>query len=237
MASNKPRCTDITWERRADCKRCMIRSKVLFADVPAAMLDKLLGPIDQLVYAPGATLYDLGANDEALYTLRSGAVKLLQFLPNGDQRVVRLLRQGDVAGLERVLGAPCRHAAIALNEVHACRVPLDVVRDLQRRDHVIHDQLLQRWQRSVEEADHFITYLSTGSAQARLARLLLLLSEYERDGAPIPLNREDMGSITGVSMETASRVMAEFKRRCWLRENGGRIEVLDRVALEHVAVD
>ena len=71
-------------------------------------------PIDEIEFEPGGILYSAGDEGEALFTIRSGLVKLVQYLPDGMQRTVRLLNHGATAGLEVTLGQPYEHAAIAL---------------------------------------------------------------------------------------------------------------------------
>ena len=57
-------------------------------------------PIDQLQYPAGATIYQAGDEGTSLFTVRTGLVKLSHYLPDGSQRIVRLLRKTDVLGLE-----------------------------------------------------------------------------------------------------------------------------------------
>ncbi|MBW8306292.1 MAG: Crp/Fnr family transcriptional regulator [Thiobacillus sp.] len=159
----------------------------------------------------------------------------MQASPNGGQRIVRLLRPGDVAGMETLVGERYHHTAIALQNADVCRIPREVVMRLDRTNQSVHQALLQRWQRSVDQADHFIVALSTGSAEARMARLLITL--VCADSLPetaIP-SREDMGALLGITTETASRVIAEFRRRGLIHiEKGGCVDY-DQAGLTRLA--
>jgi CRP-like cAMP-binding protein len=65
----------------------------------------------------------------------------------------------------------------------------------------------------MDEAESFITDLNTGTAEVRLARLLIKLDSHS-EGKFIPdLLRDDIAAIIGVTTETASRLMADFRRR------------------------
>lgn len=228
------RCTDVHWVGRAHCVKCAIRDRVLFAGLPVDELEPMLRPIDDFEFDPGARLYQPQGDADSVFTIRSGTVKLVQYLSNGDYRVVRLLRQGDVAGLERLVDESYQHAAVAVDRVCACRIPVDLVASLERAYPSIHQQLMRRWQQAVDTADRFLTELTTGSAQARTARLLLYLVPPQSVQGPA-LHRDDMGAIMGVSPETASRMVADFKRRGWLSEGQGMLRVLDRDAIERMA--
>jgi CRP-like cAMP-binding protein len=209
----KPYCTDITWEGRADCKHCAIRQRVLFSEVSNEDLDEVLHTIDHLCYPAHAALYQLGETGKSIFTIRSGLVKLIQYLPNGNQRIVRLLKPGSVAGLELVVGQDYRHTAIALENTKVCRIPMAAIEHLGIDHPQLSHQMALRWQQSVDDAERFITELSTGTAESRVAHLLLLLQSESSKGNCRAISREDMGAMLGITTETASRVMADFKRR------------------------
>lgn len=90
-----------------------------------------------------------------MFTLRGGLVKLVQNLPGGTQRIVRLLCQGTVAGLEVMLDAHYEHTAITLQPTPVCRIPVDVINSLGANSTRLDWRLIERWHRSVHEAAGF----------------------------------------------------------------------------------
>lgn len=229
-------CTDPSWHGRADCVHCAIRNRVLFADLPPEELDATLIVIDDLVYPPNSMIYREGEAGHALYTIRRGMVKLVRHLPGGEQRIVRLLGVADALGLEAVIGSHYKHTAIALGEAEVCRIPLPVINRLGVSHPELSIQLMVRWQKSLDDADHALVEFSIGPAEARVARLLLQLSKHGYDGICPEIGRQDMGSILGITTETTSRVMAEFKRRGIVEDAlaGDRLRC-DVAALERIA--
>lgn len=221
----------------ARCNSCAVRDLVLFGDLRDADFDLIHVPIDELKFPAGATLYNAGEEGASLYTIRSGLVKLVQFLPDGTQRIVRLLRPGAVAGLEVLVGKPYEHTAVALQEAETCRLPREVVERLSKETPRLHARLMERWYQSLHQADEWLTELSTGSARRRLARLFLKLAS-DRPCEPVQLSgREDLGAMLGVGMETASRTVAEFKRAGLVTERTPNVFDCDLPALEAVALD
>ena len=146
-----------------------------------------------------------------LYTVRRGMVKLVRDLADGTERVVRLLKAGDVAGLEVAIGSRYKHTAITLTETEVCRIPLSTLERLEVHSPHLAHQLMLRWQNAVDDADRALVEFSTGAAEARIAHLLLYLSSLNEDGTGIELSRHDMGSFLGITTETASRAMADLK--------------------------
>ena len=152
---------------------------------------------------------DVGSH---LYTVRSGLLKLVQSLPDGTQRVVRLLHSTDVLGLEILVGDKYEHQVVALRPTELCRYPVEAVNVLSQSNPVLHKDLMSQWKNALAEADSWLTHLSTGPAKKRMANLLLRLVEDKDSAQCYIFNREDMGSILSLTTETASRTISEFER-------------------------
>ncbi|MEJ2528973.1 MAG: Crp/Fnr family transcriptional regulator [Gammaproteobacteria bacterium] len=225
------------WEGQADCVSCVIRNSVLFAGLDEKDFDQVHQPIDVYNLPQHSTLYRAGDKGERLFTIRSGVLKLVQYLPDGNQRIVRLVRSTDVIGLESLLGHPYQHDAVVLQPTQACSLPVSVVQALSATNPVLHKELLTRWQHALTEADAWLTELSTGSAKQRVARLLLRLVKDEQASECDLFSREDMGAMLGITTETTSRVIASFKRASLLVETVPNHFLLDIRNLEQIAED
>ncbi|MCW8934628.1 MAG: Crp/Fnr family transcriptional regulator [Gammaproteobacteria bacterium] len=200
------------WKGEADCLNCALRNSVLFSGLHESDFEKIHKPINQFILPAGSSLYHEGDEAHSMYTIRSGVVKLTQFLADGNQRIVRLAFSSDVIGLESLLDPHYKHHAIALRDIEVCRLPAEVVNKLSSENQVLHKELLKRWHLALNEADSWITQLSTGSSRQRMANLLLKLAEkFTADECEL-FTREDIGSMLSISTETASRTIAEFKR-------------------------
>ena len=194
----------------ADCRHCDMRDIALFAELTEPDFDLIHKSIPQYAFPGGATIYPAGEEGDSVYTVRRGVVKLVHFASDGAHRIVRLLRQGSVAGLETLVGKAYAHTAVALEDVSVCRIAVDDVQRLDRETPRLHRQLLERWYASVRDADHWITGMSTGDARARMAHLLLFLTGVEEECRLF--SREDVGAVLGLTPETASHTIADFKR-------------------------
>jgi len=200
------------WSGQAECRGCGIRDLALFADLKEQDFSLIHLPIDEMTYEAGAVIYNAADEGRAVFTVRTGLVKLVQYLPDGAQRIVRLLRPGDTLGLEVLVGDSYEHTAVVLRRALTCRIPREVVQRLSVETPRLHTQIMKRWHQSVRQADEWLTELSTGSARARVARLLLAEAEDAPDHSCELFSREDVGAMLGVTTETASRMIAEFRR-------------------------
>lgn len=177
-------------------------------------------------YAQGETIYHEGAGVDALYVVRSGRVKLLNYLADGRARIVRLHRRGALLGLNGLLGQDREHTAIAIDKVQVYQVPIAPLVALKERDPAAYSSLIEQWYRDLGYADTWITEFSTGAIRGRVARLIRFLSGWEADADACELallTGEEMAEVLGVTPESVSRVVADFKRRRILHpvEGGG----------------
>ena len=223
------------WQGVANCSQCAIRNSVLFAGLSERDFETLHKPIDQFQLKAGSKIYGAGDSAEYMYTIRSGLVKLVQYLPDGTQRIVRLLKTSDVIGLEAVLDPAYKHNAITLHETEVCRYPASAAQELSNTNPQLHKELMKRWQRALNEADAWVTELSTGSSKQRVSRLLLMLAKDNPANTCSLFGREDMGAMLGITTETASRTIAEFKRQRLIVETAPNEFLIDVEKLEDIS--
>lgn len=229
-AQSKALCIDPHWQGRARCRACAVRAAMPVAPEATVGLEPLLLPIQHVMVGAGTRLADAGATSRAVFTLRAGFVKLYDITAEGRPRIVRLLGPGDVIGLEALAGRPHAHIAETITSVDACRIPTRVLHDLEERHPAVHQALLALWAAALRQADTFIVGLSSGSAPARMARLLDLLVSLADGAAPPRLSRQEIAAACGLTPETASRIASEWIAQGWLRESDTSFEV-DRAVL------
>jgi len=145
------------------CELCSMRAAVLFAGVEQEVLRRIQHDIEERRVPRGATLYRMEEPGRAIFTVRQGLVKLLQYLPDGGERIVRLVRATDVTGLEALVGQPYQHDAVVEQEAVVCRIPLDVIQRMEGESPQLYRELMRRWQQALSEADAWLTELGTGS--------------------------------------------------------------------------
>lgn len=229
-------CT--AWRGNADCLACDGRENSFFAGIAPDAVASLDVDVHNVVFSSGEMLYQAGTRAEDLWMLRTGAVKLLATAFDGEQRIVRVLKPGDIAGIEGLLAGNYAHTAVSVGEVHACRTPLRAVQRLCLAQAGFQWSLMQRWQVAVRDAEQWLVDMtSTGAtARVRMARLLLRLRDGESNRI-YNFSREDLGLMLGTTVETASRIIAAFLRERLLvrREPADRFYDADIVRLETVA--
>lgn len=210
------------WKGTSDCRNCGIRDMVLFADLNESDFELIHAPIDDLVFQPGVALFGEGRSAGHVMTIRTGLVKLVRNAADGRARIVRILKPGDVIGLEALFSSVYDTDAVAMNQVSVCKIPITVIKDLSAQSPRLHMRLMERWHRAVKEADDWLAALNFGTARQRVANIILKMRHIEDPTLTTLFSREDMGAMSDLKLETVSREVSR-----WAKE--GVIEPLDKI--------
>jgi CRP/FNR family transcriptional regulator len=230
-----------TWLGRSDCRSCKILQEVMFSDLSKKELETIIEgiyePIDEFNYAEGAVIYEEGYEDNAIYTIRDGLVKLVRHQSDGEGRIIRLMKTADTIGLERLLGRPYGHTAIALQPVTACRIPIGTLRQLGKEKPRFYRKLMERWANALFQADDYIMMLLSGTVKQRVVQLICWLGEIDHAhrSRVVMLNGKDIAAILDITPESVSRILAELKRQKILRPRTDGYYEYDAKALKEYA--
>ena len=110
------------------------------------------------------------------------------------------------------MGLPAQSNAITLLPTRTCSMPVEALLTHARQDVWLSQTLYALWMAALQRADFVIVEMSTGSAQARVARLLIHLSDLCGTHGTPDLPRSDMAALMGLTVETVSRTMAALQR-------------------------
>jgi len=221
------------WRGNSDCRNCG-GDCALFGDLPASELNLIHTTFDDLRYPAGTPLFLQGDDVNGIYSIRSGMVKLNRINADGTQRIVRVLRPGNTVGLEAMVHSQYEHDAVAITTVVACRIPVEVMSRLDRESPTLHRRVLEQWHAALADADQWFAELANGSARVRIARLLLKMRDTVNPENSVLFTLEDIGSMLGMTVETASRIINAFLREGKIQrlETQGRDYQIDAAALE-----
>ena len=223
------------WQGTSDCRQCGIRDMVLFADLNEQDFGQIHTPIDDLHFAQDAVLFHEAGQAQGVFTLRKGLVKLVRTTADGRERIVRVLRQGDVIGIEALVTGRYDTEAVAMTDIRVCRIPLSVLHHLSTHSPRLHGRLMQKWQQALKDADDWLAELNFGTARQRVAGLALKMRDPDAPQHTTLFSRQDMGAMLDLQLETVSREISALVRDGLLqaRDKSGRhYEILDEARLQ-----
>ena len=180
----------------------------------------------------GEQLYAVGSPRDTLYALRAGFVKIVVPDATG-HHIVRFLLPGDVAALDAFAGGKHVTAAVALEECEVCVIPASRLDLLAECNPVVGKVELALLASELAQADCHGAAMARLTAAQRVARFLLDLSRrwsqrgFSGTRFRLPMGRREIGDHLGLTMETVSRVLSDFRERGLIRLPRNEVELLD----------
>lgn len=176
-------------------------------------------------YAAGDVIFLQGDPADAVFYVHRGEIKIVVTSDEGREAVVGILRAGEFFGEGCLVGQTLRLAsAIALTDCSVARTQKgDMVRVLHAEPafaELFMSHLLTR--NSRVEAD--LADLLFNSSEKRLARTLLLLANFGKDGAPqaitTKVSQETLAAMVGTTRSRINHFMNKFRKLGFIEYNG-----------------
>ena len=211
-------------KRRASTRprsRAPFDAKTLLAAVPEGRTVR--------EYRKGEAVFTQGDPADAVFFVERGKVKLTVLSRQGKQAVIALLAPGEFFGEGCLAGQPVRMAtATALTEATIIRLARPMMVRALHRDPVFAEvfttYLLSR---NIRMEEDLVDQLFN-SSEKRLARILLLLANFGKEGRPEPvvpkISQEMLAEMVGTTRSRISFFMNKFRKLGFLDYNG-RLEV------------
>jgi len=197
-----------------------------FAFQPAAFLANTGLGRTMLELKKNQTVFSQGDASDAVFYIQKGKVKLAVNSKAGKEATIALLGPGNFLGEDCIAAIqPQRLAtAVAITEATVLRIErkemVRVLHDEKSFSDVFVAYLLSRNARIQEDlVDQLFN-----SSEKRLARALLLLAQFGKDGAPdtvIPkISQETLAEMVGTTRSRVSFFMNRFRKLGFIEYNG-----------------
>ena len=219
---------------KGQCSTCHIRHLSIFANLSTSQLGEICDFAPTVTtYKSKEVIYYQGDAPNNAFTLRKGMVKLFKSLPDGRVQIVRILKKGDLFGFDGFANQNYNQSAIALTNVELCHLPLAGLQELRQTRPEIDKAMMDRWIRHLHDAENMMLDLGTKKASERLASFLVNWGESEdgSDWKKMELSRKEIGDLLGLTIETVSRFLSQWKKIGIMQERSGYIRIKDKKTL------
>jgi CRP/FNR family cyclic AMP-dependent transcriptional regulator len=176
-------------------------------------------------HAEASLVFAQGDTANALFNIEKGKVKLTVVSNAGKEAVIAVLGAGDFFGEGCLAGQQVRMStAITMTECSLMRIEKATVVELLQKDAAFSKVLLTyTLTRTIRIEEDLIDQLFN-SSEKRLARALLLLANFGKDGKPetvIPkISQETLADMIGTTRSRVSFFMNKFRRLGFIEYNG-----------------
>lgn len=191
----------------------------------------------------GELLMQQGERATFVYVVRSGYAKLVSTSSDGHEVLAGIAGPRDVFGQAAVVEPEREYlvTATALTSMSIATWARPKALELYKKFPEIHARLDEQMRFNIDILLGRLHTITEGHVSQRVARVLLELTtrhgEPRKRGVAIlpPLTRQDLAALTGTTLYSVSRLLADWEHRGMLASARGQVEVFDLPALRAIA--
>ena len=176
------------------------------------------------------TIFAQGDPSDAVFYIQTGKVKLTVVSNDGKEATIGILSEGDFFG-EGCLAAQSRRmgSATALTDAAVLRIEKSAMMRVLHREHTLSDMFVAYLlARHIRYEEDLVDQLFN-SSEKRLARILLLLAHFGKDGTPetvVPkIGQETLAEMVGSTRSRVSFFMNRFRKLGFIDYNSEGLQV------------
>jgi CRP/FNR family transcriptional regulator, cyclic AMP receptor protein len=192
---------------------------------PETFLSKADGGLTISKYAKGQVIFGQGDPADSVLYIREGRVKISVVSTQGKEAVVAFLKAGDFIGEGCLTGRPRRvSTARALEDSVITRVDKTTMVRVLREEPSFSDRFTAHLLARTMRVEEDLVDQLFNSSEKRLARALLLLANFGKDGRPEPViakvSQETLADMIGTTRSRVSHFMNRFRELGYITYNG-----------------
>jgi len=177
-------------------------------------------------YQKDQIIFSQGSSANIVFYIRKGGVKLTVLSEHGKEAVIAILGPGDFFGEGCMAGQLVRMAtASAIASSSILKIRKKDLTSLLHKEQAFSDFFIRHvLSRNIRIEEDLVDQLFN-SSEKRLARVLLLLAHYGKEGKPesvIPkISQETLAQMIGTTRARVSTFMNKFRKLGFIEYNGG----------------
>ena len=196
-----------------------LRSVIPFNALPPEEISRVAEHSFEKRFQKGETIFLEGAPSHTVWIMKEGRVHLEKFHPGGKVSTTCVMAEGEVfCCLPALDRKPYPATAVAKTEAKVIGIPSQLFSELMAKYPAFSQRALSFFcgrLRQVEEMGGCHAY---ESAERRVVDVLLMLEK--KFGPEIPLTREEIAELAGVTVETAIRMTSLLKKKKLISSEG-----------------
>ena len=172
------------------------------------------------------TIFTQGDGADAVFYIQTGRVRLTVVSKVGNEATIGILKEGDFFGEGALAGQKVRMgSAAAMTDCELLRVNKKAMMEALHGEHAFSDMFVAYLlARNIRYEEELVDQLFN-SSEKRLARVLLLLAHFGKEGVPetvVPkISQETLAEMIGTTRSRVSFFMNRFRKLGFIHYNGG----------------
>jgi CRP/FNR family cyclic AMP-dependent transcriptional regulator len=172
------------------------------------------------------TIFAQGDDADAVFYVQKGKVRLTVVSKTGKEATIGIVSEGNFFGEGALAGQVHRMgSAAAMTDCDLLRIDKKAMMSALHREHAFSDLFVgYLLARNIRYEEDLVDQLFN-SSEKRLARVLLLLARFGKEGAPeavVPkISQETLAEMVGTTRSRVSFFMNRFRKLGFIHYNGG----------------
>jgi CRP/FNR family cyclic AMP-dependent transcriptional regulator len=183
-----------------------------------------------LLFEKDQTIFAQGDPTDAVFYVQKGKIKLTVVSQTGKEATVGVLGEGSFFGEGGLAGQALRMgSASAMTDCTILRIDQKSMMNMLHREHAFSDFFVSHLlARNIRYEEDLVDQLFN-SSEKRLARILLLLAHFGKEGKPevvIPrISQESLAEMVGTTRSRVSFFMNRFRKLGFVQYDGSGMQV------------
>ena len=193
---------------------------------PKTFLSTLDGGRKIVDFPKKKTIFAQGDSSDAVFYIQQGKLRLSVVSEAGKEATIGILSEGDFFGEGCLTGQPRRLcSATAMTDCSVMVIGKKSMVEVLHREHAFSDMFVAYLlSRNIRYEEDLVDQLFN-SSEKRLARILLLLAHFGKEGVPqtvIPkMSQETLAEMIGTTRSRVSFFMNRFRKLGFIEYDGG----------------
>jgi CRP/FNR family transcriptional regulator, cyclic AMP receptor protein len=192
---------------------------------PQTFLTTINGGRTIVAFPKKQTIFGQGDSSDAVFYIQKGRVRLTVVSKTGKEATIGILNEGEFFGEGCLTGQALRMcSATAMTDCTVMRIDKKSMMDVIHRERAFSDMFVAYLlTRNIRYEEDLVDQLFN-SSEKRLARVLLLLARFGKEGKPevaIPkISQETLAEMVGTTRSRVNFFMNRFRKLGFVRYNG-----------------
>jgi CRP/FNR family transcriptional regulator len=223
-----------------NCKNCVDcnQKMPMFQLLTDNELLELNGSRFEVKFKAGETIFKQGTSATHLLIITSGLAKFYVEGVQDKQLIIQIVKPWEVIGQASLYFDNRHHYSIAaLVDCTACFIEIGAFKKMIRQNSDFAEELIKKCtQKGINSFEKMVS-LSQKQMHGRIADGLIYLAEkvYESNSFNLHLSRQDIADLTGMSKDSAIRILKEFHHEGIIELDGRKLSVLNKEQLERIS--
>jgi len=219
------------------CIYCVKKCDV-FKALTEEELDLMYQNRYETLYRPGEVIAKQGTPISHLISISEGLVKIILETPGQPDIILTIAKPVYlISGPGVFVDNRYHFSVVALTQINACYIDVQYMHQFLENN----QEFARRFNRNIGETSillyNRIRSLNQKNMGGRISEAILFLYQriFETNPFDLPLTRQELADFTGMTKESVSRILKEFKEEEILDVEDQHVQILDLDRLENIA--